>query len=70
MTELQRSPSLEKDGAVHFEGAANEHAQFKLDAMEAEKAEADSTVLGALRNYPWACFWAFVMSFTIVCLSL
>jgi MFS transporter, SP family, general alpha glucoside:H+ symporter len=41
-------------------------ADFKADAVEAENAEHNMTVLEAVRAYPMATFWAFVMSFTIV----
>ena len=39
---------------------------YKADAVEAENAEHNMTVLEAVRAYPMASFWAFVMSFTIV----
>lgn len=43
---------------------------YKADAVEAENAEHDMTVLQAVRAYPMASFWAVVMSSTIVgCLS-
>lgn len=44
-------------------------ADYKADAIEAENAEHDMTVLEAVRAYPMASFWAFVMSFTIVSCS-
>lgn len=45
-------------------------ADYKADAVEAENAEHNMTVLEAVRAYPMASFWAFVMSCTIVsCLS-
>ena len=46
-------------------------ADYKADAVEAENAEHNMGVLEAVRAYPMASFWAFVMSFTIVsCLPL
>ncbi|WWC62290.1 uncharacterized protein I303_104886 [Kwoniella dejecticola CBS 10117] len=42
------------------------HNEMKADAMEAEKMEHQMTVLEAVRAYPMACFWAFIMSFTII----
>ncbi|KAK4556594.1 hypothetical protein LTR86_006165 [Recurvomyces mirabilis] len=39
---------------------------FKAGAIEAENAEHNMTVLGAVRAYPWASFWAFVMSCCII----
>ena len=45
-------------------------ADYKADAVEAENSEHNMGVLEAVRAYPMASFWAFVMSFTIVsCLS-
>jgi hypothetical protein len=41
-------------------------ADYKADAVEAENAEHKMTVLEAVREYPMASFWAFIMSFTIV----
>ena len=41
-------------------------ADYKADAIEAENAEHRMGVLEAVRAYPMASFWAFVMSFTIV----
>lgn len=41
-------------------------ADYKADAMEAENAEHNMGVLEAVRAYPMASFWAFVMSCTIV----
>ncbi|UKZ81472.1 hypothetical protein TrVFT333_009244 [Trichoderma virens FT-333] len=41
-------------------------ADYKADAIEAENAEHNMTVLQAVREYPMASFWAFVMSFTII----
>ncbi|KAL2174034.1 general substrate transporter [Thermothelomyces heterothallicus CBS 202.75] len=41
-------------------------ADYKADAVAAENAEHNMTVLEAVRAYPMASFWAFVMSFTII----
>ncbi|KAI9047014.1 hypothetical protein LZ554_009088 [Drepanopeziza brunnea f. sp. 'monogermtubi'] len=41
-------------------------ADFKAGAVEAENAEHNMGVLEAVRAYPMASFWAFVMSFTII----
>ncbi|OXC83578.1 MFS transporter, SP family, general alpha glucoside:H+ symporter [Cryptococcus neoformans AD1-7a] len=55
---------------IHVEQADDElkadMTQFKADAVEAENAEHSMTVLEAVKAYPMACFWAFVMSFTII----
>lgn len=48
-------------------------ADYRADAISAENAEHNMTVLEAVRAYPMASFWAFVMSCTIVstlCLCL
>lgn len=42
---------------------------YKAAAMEAETAEQQSGVLQAVKEYPMAAFWAFVMSCTIVSLE-
>lgn len=41
-------------------------AEYKAAAMEAETAEQQSGVLQAVREYPMAALWAFIMSCTIV----
>jgi SP family general alpha glucoside:H+ symporter-like MFS transporter len=43
-----------------------EVADYKADAIAAEDAEHNMTVLQAVRAYPMASFWAFIISFTIV----
>ncbi|KAF2763983.1 general substrate transporter [Teratosphaeria nubilosa] len=41
-------------------------SDFKADAIEAENAEHNMTVLQAVKAYPMASFWAFVFSFLII----
>jgi hypothetical protein len=41
-------------------------ADYKQDAIEAENAEHDMTVMQAVKEYPMATFWAFIMSCTII----
>ncbi|KAI0405403.1 general substrate transporter [Xylaria palmicola] len=41
-------------------------ADYKADAVEAENAEHNMGVLEAVKAYPMATFWAFVMSSTII----
>jgi len=41
-------------------------ADYKASAIEAENAEHNMGVLEAVKAYPMASFWAFVMSCTIV----
>jgi hypothetical protein len=60
---------LEVDGQVGHSYDLDEKAtaaDYKADAIEAENAEHNMTVLEAVRAYPMASFWAFVMSSTIV----
>lgn len=39
---------------------------LRAEAIEAENVEHNMTVMQAVKAYPMATFWAFVMSFTIV----
>ncbi|KAK1070697.1 hypothetical protein LTR12_000085 [Friedmanniomyces endolithicus] len=41
-------------------------ASYKADAIEAENLEHNMTVIQAIKAYPMASFWAFVMSCTII----
>lgn len=45
-------------------------AQYKAAAVEAENAEHNMGVPEAVKAYPMAAFWAFIMSCTIVSASL
>lgn len=36
------------------------------DAFDGENREHEMGVWEAVQTYPWACFWAFIMCFTIV----
>lgn len=54
-----------KPGAVFSEKAAV--SDFRAEAIEAENVEHNMTVIEAMKAYPMASFWAFVMSCTIVC---
>lgn len=36
------------------------------DAFEGENAEHEQTLWSAVKSHPKACFWAFIMCFTIV----
>lgn len=75
MTDIQSTPAkhygdTEKTGTFQVEdavfGGESKVSDYKADAIEAENAEHNMTVLEAVRQYPMASFWAFVMSFTIV----
>ncbi|KAK7429840.1 hypothetical protein QQZ08_003685 [Neonectria magnoliae] len=63
---------IEKEAAVSKEEHAYDldekarMADYKADAVEAENAEHNMGVLEAVRAYPMASFWAFIMSCTII----
>lgn len=42
--------------------------QLMNDAVDGENREHEMSMLAAMKQYPWACFWGFVMCFTIVSL--
>ena len=57
--------------AAQIEDGVQPHAEktdatLHADAVEAETAEYNMTVLEAVRAYPMACLWAFLMSCTII----
>jgi SP family general alpha glucoside:H+ symporter-like MFS transporter len=54
----------QRNDSIYAEKAAM--SDFKASAIEAENAEHNMTVLQAVRAYPMASFWAFVMSCTII----
>lgn len=64
-TEMDKGAFVEVDHAYNLDQKAHV-ADYKADAIEAENAEHNMGVLQAVRAYPMASFWAFVMSFTIV----
>lgn len=41
-------------------------AEILTDAVDGENHEHEMGVWEAAKQYPWACFWAFIMCFTIV----
>ncbi|KAH8732229.1 maltose permease MAL61 [Phaeosphaeriaceae sp. PMI808] len=64
------APHIEK-ASSHLEDASNldanaKAAQYKAAAVEAENAEHNMGVLEAVKAYPMAALWAFVMSCTII----
>ncbi|KAF7354395.1 MFS transporter, SP family, general alpha glucoside:H+ symporter [Mycena venus] len=66
--EIEAKPSFEKGHIEHEDHTdlKSNVADYKVDAIEAENSEHSMTVMEAARAYPMACFWAFVMSFTII----
>ncbi|KAJ7245090.1 maltose porter [Mycena rebaudengoi] len=65
---IEAKSSLEKGPLEHEDHTdlKAKDAEYKMDAILAENAEHSMTVMEAARAYPMACFWAFVMSFTII----
>ena len=66
--ETIRPTTQEKVETAHVDnvGEYKDAANMRADAMEAENAEHRMSVTEAVKAYPWACFWAFVMSSTII----
>lgn len=66
--ENEKGTSIHDDAERHASvySAQVKVSDFKADAIEAENAEHNMTVLQAVRAYPMASFWAFVMSAMIV----
>jgi len=65
--EMEDKTSFENEkGHIDHTDLKSPVADYKGDAIEAENAEHSMTVMEAVRAYPMACFWAFVMSFTII----
>ena len=56
---------LEKPGVEYNENEKAD-AAHRAEAIMAENVEHNMTVLEAVKAYPMASFWAFVMSCTIV----
>lgn len=62
---ISHSDKIETAGVEHV-GDLKTEANFRADAMEAENAESAMTVWEAAKAYPMACWWAFIMSSTII----
>lgn len=73
MKENEKLETLEDARGVHIDnvdhGAAGKSAYNRTGAMDAETLEHQMTVLQAVKAYPAASWWAFVMSSTIVSLA-
>ncbi|KAF2655160.1 maltose porter [Lophiostoma macrostomum CBS 122681] len=65
MEKTEHTHEVEHDADAVFAEKAGV-ADYKADAIEAENAEHNMTVLEAVKAYPMASFWAFVMSCTII----
>lgn len=64
--DIQVEKAIEHVDDSHNLDAAAKAAEYKMAAIEAENAEHDMGVLEAVKAYPMAATWAFVMSCTIV----
>jgi hypothetical protein len=56
-----------KPDVEHVQHLENVAAQQKSEAQAQETLEHNMTIREAVEAYPMACFWAFIMAFTIVC---
>jgi len=65
LTEVEKAHPSHVDHSADLDEKAKLSA-YKPGAIEAENAELNMGVLEAVRLYPMATFWAFVMSTTIV----
>lgn len=54
----------EKPDAQHDKVLAN--SDLMNDAFDGEIREHEMGAWAAVKTHPWACFWAFIMCFTIV----
>lgn len=74
---MDHDPEKNRPASAHrndsMKGHENVYAEkadivdYKADAILAENAEHNMGVWEAVKAYPMASFWAFVMSCTIVC---
>lgn len=55
----EKADRIDEKAEVH-------QAEILADAVDGENHEHQMGVWDAAKQYPWACFWAFVMCFTIV----
>ncbi|KIH93830.1 MFS transporter, SP family, general alpha glucoside:H+ symporter [Sporothrix brasiliensis 5110] len=56
---------VEKPDAVHTD-VVLDNVVLMNDAFDGENYEHGQTLWQSVKQHPWACFWAFVMTFTIV----
>lgn len=62
----KNAAAIAEKGTVEHVNNIKEAAHMKGDAIEAEAAEFNMTVWEAAKAYPMACFWACVVSSTII----
>lgn len=56
--------AADKADVLHSDVLINQ--QLMDDAVDGENREHEMSMLAAVKQYPWACFWGSVMCFTIV----
>ena len=61
-------PAIKEKGVGHGDVLGN--ADVMHDAFDGENREHEMGFAEAVKTYPWACFWAFIMCFTIVSAAL
>ncbi|KAK7424445.1 hypothetical protein QQX98_000410 [Neonectria punicea] len=64
--EVEKEAAVSKEEHAYDLDEKAKIADYKADAVEAENAEHNMGVLEAVRAYPMASFWAFIMSCTII----
>ncbi|GAB7353361.1 hypothetical protein MBLNU459_g3844t1 [Dothideomycetes sp. NU459] len=62
--ELHQEQGLKEKDILHAE--VLENPDLLNDAFQGENREHEMGVLEAIKTYPMACFWAFIMCFTII----
>ena len=67
-TDEKRTASIGHADEGVTPAAAHVLASHELmsDAIDGEARDHEMTLTQAVKRYPWACFWAFLMCFTIV----
>jgi SP family general alpha glucoside:H+ symporter-like MFS transporter len=65
-TDVQHAMPEEKGEYIEQNERVDHHTNGRSEAVTAENLEHSMTMIEAVKAYPMACFWAFVVSFTIV----
>lgn len=60
----EKHDALDQEGVTHHENLTDK--EIMANAFEAENREHQMGLMEAIKDYPMACFWAFVFCFTIV----
>lgn len=66
MAEEKRTTSYDEDLKTTDTPPVLSSDDILSDAIDGENREHGMTILQGVRRYPKACFWAFLMCFTIV----